>query len=43
MRFAPLSSLYIFFLFVMVDDLRSAPLRYLLSFSFFLLSFASLR
>ena len=41
LRFAQLP-LYLFS-FVMVDDLRSAPLRYLLSFSFFLLSFASLR
>jgi len=40
LRFAQLP-LYLF-LFVMVDDLRSAPLRYLLSFSFLLLSFASL-
>ena len=41
LRFAQLP--FCLFLFVMVDDLRSAPLRYLLSFSFFLLSFASLR
>ena len=41
LRFAQLP-LYLFS-FVMVDDLRSAPIRYLLSFSFFLLSFASLR
>lgn len=41
LRFAQLP-LYLF-LFVMVDDLRSAPLRYLISFSFLLLRFASLR